>query len=139
MEFMRAHEDEPNFFEARFDDLEFEFEPFSLPGTGFTGLTREILDDPDSPFSGFLDADEGFIYLEAPMRWLNLSGDTVASSLEYFQIHVAPFSSNQVDVLFESGGTFSVIPEPSSILMVLLGLGISVSLRREFGSLLSSI
>ena len=120
IEFEPTHEDEPNLFLARFNQLEFTYEPFDLPGTSFTGIHREVL-DPDGIFTGFLDTDQGFLLLEAPMRWLDFSNRTVATSLEYYQISFNPESSDLFHVTFESGGTFSVVPEPSTV--ALLGLG----------------
>ena len=91
---------QPNILQARLSQAEFDYAPFSIPGTGLTGINREVLDNTTPGFAGVLDLNQGKLYLPLAVQWLNTSGAVVATSDEFFDLSITPTSPTVDSVTF---------------------------------------
>jgi hypothetical protein len=113
---------QPNILQARLSQAEFDYAPFNVPGTGLTGINREVLDNTQG-FLGVLNLNEGQLYLPLAVQWLNTSGAVVATSDDFFNLSITPTSPTIDAVTFtDITSTITPIPEPSSFVTFSIGV-----------------
>ncbi|MDD3328498.1 MAG: hypothetical protein PHW25_15550, partial [Zoogloea sp.] len=98
---------DPSVYEAVFESYEFDFMPFTVAGTAWGALQKQVLIDAPEFNVGTLNLTTGRMSIQLPVAWLDTTGARAFTDVVQYQIKITETADPSiVDVDFTSGGGF---------------------------------